>query len=186
MAEFKKLSDVEVVETPMDTANVLIEEDGVIKKAPKSAVGTVKSVNGIEADENGNVAIETASSWNDLANKPFYEEVVDGETVIHQIDKKFIPNLPYCVEVYNHGDNNYTCDLSYGDIEDILSTGTLVYAVIKCENVINGGWYVDTNSGYFYFGYYTMPDDDVLTFVRPDGKGYLTFFAGGSIALGFN
>ena len=37
--EFTKLSDVEVVETPMDTANVLIEEDGIIKKAPKTAVG---------------------------------------------------------------------------------------------------------------------------------------------------
>jgi hypothetical protein len=32
--EFKKLSAVEAVETPADTANVLIEEDGVIKKTP--------------------------------------------------------------------------------------------------------------------------------------------------------
>lgn len=39
MAEFKKLSDVEVVAKPAKTANVLIEEDGVIKKAPKTAVG---------------------------------------------------------------------------------------------------------------------------------------------------
>ena len=37
--EFKKLSDVEVVAEPTETANVLIEEDGVIKKAPKTAVG---------------------------------------------------------------------------------------------------------------------------------------------------
>lgn len=39
MTEFKKLSEVEVVETPADTANVLIEEDGVIKKVTKDAVG---------------------------------------------------------------------------------------------------------------------------------------------------
>jgi hypothetical protein len=32
--EFKKLSAVEAVETPADTANVLIEEDGKIKKTP--------------------------------------------------------------------------------------------------------------------------------------------------------
>lgn len=32
--EFKKLSAVEAVETPADTANVLIEENGVIKKTP--------------------------------------------------------------------------------------------------------------------------------------------------------
>lgn len=36
---FKSIADVEVVEKPTDTANVLIEEDGVIKKAPKTAVG---------------------------------------------------------------------------------------------------------------------------------------------------
>lgn len=32
--EFKRLSDVEVVEQPLSTANMLIEEEGVIKKAP--------------------------------------------------------------------------------------------------------------------------------------------------------
>lgn len=39
MAEFKKLSDVEVVAEPTESANVLIEENGVIKKAPVSEVG---------------------------------------------------------------------------------------------------------------------------------------------------
>lgn len=39
MAEFKKLSEVEIVESPADNANVLIEEEGVIKKVAKSAVG---------------------------------------------------------------------------------------------------------------------------------------------------
>lgn len=37
--DFKKLSDVEVVAEPSNAANVLIEENGVIKKAPKTAVG---------------------------------------------------------------------------------------------------------------------------------------------------
>lgn len=37
--EFKRLSDVEVVAEPTEAANVLIEENGVIKKAPKTAVG---------------------------------------------------------------------------------------------------------------------------------------------------
>lgn len=39
--EFKRLSDVEVVAEPTESANVLIEENGVIKKAPKTAVGGV-------------------------------------------------------------------------------------------------------------------------------------------------
>lgn len=37
--EFKKLSAVEKIEKPSDTANVLIEENGIVKKAPKTAVG---------------------------------------------------------------------------------------------------------------------------------------------------
>jgi hypothetical protein len=37
--EFKKLSDVAAVEIPADTANVLIEEDGIIKKVAKKSVG---------------------------------------------------------------------------------------------------------------------------------------------------
>jgi hypothetical protein len=59
MAEFKRLSDVEVVAEPTESANVLIEENGVIKKAPKTAVGGA----------GGGV-----SSWNDLTDKPFGEE----------------------------------------------------------------------------------------------------------------
>ncbi len=39
MAEFKRLSDVEVVAEPIESANVLIEENGVIKKAPKTTIG---------------------------------------------------------------------------------------------------------------------------------------------------
>ena len=37
--EFKKLSDVEVVAEPTESANILIEDNGVIKKAPKNAIG---------------------------------------------------------------------------------------------------------------------------------------------------
>ena len=36
---FKSVADVEVVEKPTTSANVLIEEDGIIKRASKSAVG---------------------------------------------------------------------------------------------------------------------------------------------------
>lgn len=36
---FKSIADVEVVAEPAESANVLIEENGEIKKAPKTAVG---------------------------------------------------------------------------------------------------------------------------------------------------
>ena len=37
--EFKKLAGVDTVETATDAANVLIEEDGVITRVPKTEVG---------------------------------------------------------------------------------------------------------------------------------------------------
>ena len=55
MADFKKLSAVDTVETVSKSANVLIEEKGIIKKVAKDA-------------------LKGATSWNDLEDKPFYEE----------------------------------------------------------------------------------------------------------------
>lgn len=39
MAEFKKLSEVEQIETASDNATVLVEENGEIKRVPKNEVG---------------------------------------------------------------------------------------------------------------------------------------------------
>ena len=39
MAEFKKLSEVEQIETASENATVLIEEEGEIKRVPKKEVG---------------------------------------------------------------------------------------------------------------------------------------------------
>lgn len=43
--EFKKLSDVEVVKAPADNANILIEDNGVIKKVPKTTIGNFIIIN---------------------------------------------------------------------------------------------------------------------------------------------
>ena len=63
MAEFKKLSAVETVETVGETANVLIEENGVIRRAPKNEVGGSK------------VEKELAYEWNFSADDEVYEIV---------------------------------------------------------------------------------------------------------------
>lgn len=68
--EFKKLSAVEAVETPADTANVLIEEDGVIKKTPSSVFtggGGIQVVY-VGYDSNGSSA------------RPTGEVTLNGET----------------------------------------------------------------------------------------------------------
>ena len=56
--KFKKLADVDCVEETSENTNVLVEDDGEIKRTPKSSFGTVKSVNGVEPDETGNIPID--------------------------------------------------------------------------------------------------------------------------------
>ena len=66
MAEFKKLSAVEAVETVSETANVLIEENGVIKRAAKSEIGA--QADWAEMDESSPAFIK---------NKPIEEYDLD-------------------------------------------------------------------------------------------------------------
>lgn len=78
--EFKRLSDVEVVAEPAESANVLIEENGVIKKAPKTAVGGGLSIvyNSSEYDDNigGHVIL--------YASENLYE-IVQNAMTLYQI-----------------------------------------------------------------------------------------------------
>ena len=86
--EFKKIGDVDVIESINDFAHVIIEDSGVLKKMAAKNIGAVKTVNGAAPDADGNVQIEVnggVSSWNNLTDKPFGEETVtldihwDGE-----------------------------------------------------------------------------------------------------------
>lgn len=78
--EFKKLSEVETIEEVTETANVLIEEDGVIKKTPKSNVGGAGGVGFdfiIITDNNRNSRLEVGSYQN-LYNKIINRELIFG------------------------------------------------------------------------------------------------------------
>ena len=55
--EFKKLSDVAVIDTVTDNTNVLVEENGVVKKINQNEISGMKEV-----------------SWNDLKDKPFDQQ----------------------------------------------------------------------------------------------------------------
>ena len=72
---FKRIGDVELIEAVNESANVIIEDAGVLKKMAAKSIGAVKTVNGVAPDADGNVAMEisTVSSWNDLEDKPFYD-----------------------------------------------------------------------------------------------------------------
>lgn len=124
--EFKKLSDVDTVETPSETANVLIEEDGVIKKAPKTAVG-------------GNGSNE----YDMIVRYEGEEEAMDGgeiectvisgnfDTIFNKIKQGYIPKILLSVSInfieykeiyYNNVILNFdSCIYSYGGDMEYIS-----------------------------------------------------------------
>lgn len=60
--EFTKLTEVDNIEEPVDGATVIIENAGAVKRTPVRNIGKVKTINGVEPDEDGNVEIEVGTS----------------------------------------------------------------------------------------------------------------------------
>lgn len=83
---------------------------------------------------------ETVSSWNDLTDKPFGEEVVDGETVIKQIDPKYIPEDAMGVGSWDDLTNKpfYECE------KEVTETMT-----IEWDGVVGDRAMYAHESGYF-------------------------------------
>lgn len=82
--KFKAYGELEISEALSDASHVIIEENGDVKRFPANSIGKVKTVNGAEPDESGNVAVEIHApvqpdfSQNDptapdyVKNRPFY------------------------------------------------------------------------------------------------------------------
>ena len=56
--EFKKITDVDVIQKAGDSSYVMVEDAGILKKMAAKNIGAVKTVNGAEPNENGDVQIE--------------------------------------------------------------------------------------------------------------------------------
>jgi hypothetical protein len=79
---FKSIADVEVVAEPAESANVLIEENGVIKKAPKTAVGGGET---LVIAFNGNNWVEAYSGY----------EIISAPDNLYEVAKEMFENLTY-------------------------------------------------------------------------------------------
>lgn len=89
--EFTKLSSVEAVPVPSSDANVLIEENGIIKKAPKSAVGG-----------GGGAASQIIEfQWDDegqITNLEDFKKAYENDMTIHIVALTSEYNTSYSVE----------------------------------------------------------------------------------------
>ena len=104
---FKSIADVEVVAEPTESANVLIEENGVIKKAPKTAVG------GANEKYDAIISREYRDSDGDV-----HVNLISGnyENIRSKIESGEMPNiLAKEVEIYD----TLTC-ISTSKAEDVV------------------------------------------------------------------
>lgn len=75
MAEFKKLSEVDVLNTASDNATVLIEEGGDIKRVPKKEVGGAGGY--IATLTVADLETPVVDGWNDPVLSENYDELYD-------------------------------------------------------------------------------------------------------------
>lgn len=114
--EFKKLGEVDVAGTPAEDANVLIEENGQIKRAPKNAVAPPPK----------------PLSWEDIQNKPFYTET---EVITVLENQAVTAGTPAMIGV--------TKMFGVGDTVEVVYNGSRYVAVARYSQ---GGAYVGNAS----------------------------------------
>lgn len=136
---FKSIADVDIVTEPSETANVLIEEDGVIKKAPKTAIGGGEYV----------LDMDITCSYD-----PEEDDMVCDYT-IHNIDtfaniknKLFNGELQQCKAKITSQDWN--SDSPY--FTEVVSGYIVYYPEFIDQGVLE----------YLMFGFYGMRDIDVV------------------------
>lgn len=124
--EFKDIATVDMVETVADTASVLIEEDGIIKRAPKSEVGggTSTGLSIIYEDYTLKYASDGIyTALLDIFNNcipvdiNIWSRYVDGD--INRMHKQEISSIDYYEDYIQINDNSgyYYIIRSNGDVE---------------------------------------------------------------------
>ena len=86
-----RLNEVDIVESMSDSGFVLgVDENGNVKRVPKSAMSKIKTINGAEPDENGDIKINGCNVENMV---PMLESLglvslvrVDEDTVLTDKD----------------------------------------------------------------------------------------------------
>lgn len=117
--EFKKLSEVAVAESVTDETSVLIEEDGVIKKTARKNIGNVKSVNGVEPDDTGDVAFDYVKSVNGV------EVDTTGNVTIHT-SSQVVYYIENPLNPYIFKDSSLTTKETATGLQEVIDSGSSI------------------------------------------------------------
>ena len=131
---FKSIADVEVVAEPTESANVLIEENGVIKKAPKTAVGG-NGGGGFDfvirqSQDDWRVGNLVIGTYEDIYNKFTNNEFIVGFYWGTSFNSAGY-NIDMCREIYPDEDNGKPVFVvwfhQYGDTARIYEDNTVKF-----------------------------------------------------------
>lgn len=128
--EFKRLGEVIAAEAVTDETNVLIEENGVIKKTMRKNIGSVQRVNGFEPNEMGNVDFPYVKSVNgfepDGAGNVAMEIPASFSQVTYYVNPHGNP--------YLYADSGLTTPVTYADIASLLAEGKSMFTIKDEDN----------------------------------------------------
>ena len=136
--EFKKLSDVDVVAEPTESANVLIEENGVIKKAPKTAVGG--------SDGGGDFIINATPGEGNISMTPYtvmeidktFEEIVEAINGGQRVVLNFaVDGLHYVASLTFYSLEDYNKYIQFNSLRLTASGGVTTFEGYISYNGIN-------------------------------------------------
>ena len=155
MANLKNITNLPMAKSS-EGLNLIVNDNGAAKQISADAIGKVKTVNGVEPDDNGNINIEIpkgfSGSWNDLEDKPFYE--IEAEPIFEGEIKNSNSNIPlnttinfeeakeYIVII---DDNEYKASAYLDEYDHI----PIVYIEFNDEPVYIYPTYISTNDGVF-------------------------------------
>lgn len=120
--EFKKLSEVNVLEEVSDTASVLVEQNGEIYRAPKTQVGGAGGYMLITLTHN-NSYVDNYVMHCDINYDEMYEALLAGSSV--WIDLSEVSGSPYRVMVICFGLTSNGLQIDVMDNSGFLPYGVL-------------------------------------------------------------
>lgn len=165
--EFKKLSAVDSVVEPIDTAQVLIEEDGVIKKTPKNAIGA--QADWAETDETSPAFVK---------NKPVEEYDLDITVTLNAVYEDADPDITYDVhhissydEVLEKIGNGEALKVKavFNTLEVDNQTDSTIYPMLACAMDTAGAEYAQ-NYGEIIFACYSFQRFSLVVIMFANGE----------------
>lgn len=191
---YKKLNEVDIVESMSDSGFVLgVDENGVIKRVPKSTMSKIKTINGVEPDENGDIKVSGGNeNLAEVGVTKFVQVNISpyGETITEIIrvgaEGQYGSNNPYLglseVIIVNFDGTEYECKVNTDDVPtEVLPTGYPYGSWFGNYSIYDS---TKEDTGEPFFGVYGVGDQMLAWWVADNSVEHTAICRTGSFVTG--